>query len=184
VLTHETESAILSLARSASPEDVRAASDRLVRELSPPVYRLCLNMLGHASDAEDALQETMLSACRALPQFRGESKLSTWVYRIALHAALEIKSRRRRRAESGDDNLRFIAARGVPLDDQAAARQQAGRLLDAMRRLNPEQRAVIALFAVDGMKHDEIAAVLGVPKGTVWSRVHLARKRLAALIAD
>jgi DNA-directed RNA polymerase specialized sigma24 family protein len=72
VLAPDTESAILALARSSAIVEQRAATDRLVSELSQPLYRLCLHLTGHAADAEDALQDTLIAACRALPQFRGE----------------------------------------------------------------------------------------------------------------
>jgi RNA polymerase sigma-70 factor (ECF subfamily) len=183
VLDAETERAILALARSERESDRRLAGDKLVDELSRPLSRLCAQLTGHAADGEDALQETLLAACRALPQFRGEAKLSTWVYRIALRAALEVRSRRMRRGEVSSDVLRDHAAPGLSPDDQAALRERGALLLRAMEALNAEQRAVLALFAVDGMKHDEIAAVLGVPEGTVWSRLHLARKKLAAAMA-
>lgn len=180
MLAVDTESAILALVSS----DPRTAGDRLVSELGKPVYKLCLHLTGNAADAEDAMQDALLAACRALPQFRGEAKLSTWVYRIALRAALEVKSRRTRRSESSDDLLRNEIASDVAADERVDVRQRAKKLMTAMDQLNAEQRAVISLFAVDGMTHPEIAAVLGVPEGTVWSRLHLARKKLAAALAS
>ena len=183
MLAPDTESAILERARSSNPVEQSAATDRFVSELSQPVYKLCLHLTGNAADAEDALQDTLIAACRALPKFRGESKLSTWVYRIALRAALEVKSRRTRRSETSEDALRGHVATNVPADEQADVRQRAAKLMTAMDQLNAEQRAVISLFAVDGLQHDEIASVLGIPEGTVWSRLHLARKKLAAALA-
>jgi RNA polymerase sigma-70 factor (ECF subfamily) len=67
--------------------------------------------------------------------------------------------------------------------DPAEVRQDRERLWKAMEELSLEHRTVLALFAVEGMGHKEIASILGVPEGTVWSRLHLARKRLAALLA-
>jgi RNA polymerase sigma-70 factor, ECF subfamily len=184
VLDAETESAILALARSAREADLRSAQDQLVRALSAPLHRLCLHLAGNAADAEDALQETLIAACRALPRFRGEAKLSTWVYRIAIRAALEVKSRRTRRNETSTETLRGQAAHDAPADEQADLRQRATRLQAAMEQLNPEQRAVISLFAIDGLGHQQIAEVLGIPEGTVWSRLHLARKKLSGLLAS
>jgi len=179
----DTEAEILLRARSEREELRRVACDQLVEVLSPRLSRLCLHLTGHAADAEDALQETLLAICRNLPHFRGEARLSTWAYRIAIRAALEVKSRRTRRAEVSEELLKGHVAPGVPADEQASLRQRASRLAAAADQLNPEQRAVLSLFAIDGLSHKEIAEVLGVPEGTVWSRLHLARKKVAAAMA-
>jgi RNA polymerase sigma-70 factor (ECF subfamily) len=138
--------------------------------LSRRVLVLCLHLCGNAADAEDALQETLLALHVA--RFRGESSVETFAYRVALRIALRIKSRRRRQAgePSGEP-----AASGAGAIEAAA---DAAKVLRAMARLPTEQRAVLSLFALEGLKHKEIAEVLGVPEGTVWSRLHAARKRL------
>lgn len=134
---------------------------------------LCLHLAGRRADAEDALQETFLAVHRGLPRFRGEARLSTWVYRIAVRAALRARARRRD---------------GAPVDPETPggggeaalqARLEARRLAEAFSRLPAEHRVVISLFALEGLTHRQIAEVLGVPEGTVWSRLHGARRRLA-----
>ena len=69
-------------------------------------------------------------------------------------------------------------------DDRAAALEEAARLHSAMEQLSEEQRAVVALFAVEGLSHEQIAEVLGVPTGTIWSRLHVARKKLSEAMAS
>ncbi len=182
MLDATTEARIIALVRSGEKADARAAADQLVAAVSQPLYRLCLHLTGHGADAEDTMQEAMIAACRALPDFRGDAKLSTWVYRIALRDAGEIRNRRTRRDETSSEDLAQRAAHSPPVDEQAATRQRAAQLHRAMGKLNPAEREVIALFAVDGMKHPEIAALLDIPEGTVWSRLHLARKKLLALM--
>jgi RNA polymerase sigma-70 factor (ECF subfamily) len=147
--------------------------DGLYRALSGPVGKLCLHVCGNRAVAEDAFQETFLAVHRALPAFRGESKASTWVYRIALRAALRARARRPE-VELGAG----LEPHQVP-EPALEARDEARRVLAAMARLSAEQRAVLSLFAIDGLGHQEIAEVLGVPVGTVWSRLHLARKKQA-----
>lgn len=166
------EAAILAAARGKAEERGRAF-DALFRALRKPVLALCLHLTGRRDDAEDALQETFLSVHRALPRFRAEARVSTWVYRIALRAALRVRARRPEPREPETEP----AHDGEPA---MAARLEARRLAAALGRLPAEQRAVISLFAVEGLTHREIAEVLGVPEGTVWSRLHAARKRLAA----
>jgi RNA polymerase sigma-70 factor (ECF subfamily) len=167
-----TEAELLARARAGG--DRHAAFDPLFRALREPVLALCLHLCGNRADAEDAVQEVFLAVHRALPAFRGEARLTTWVYRIAIRAALRAKARRRP---------------SEPLDPETpggggeaamATRDDARRLVAAMARLSAEHRAVLSLFALEGLGHRAIADILGIPEGTVWSRLHAARKRLAA----
>ena len=157
--------------------------DALFAELRAPVYKLCFRMLGNRPEAEDATQETFLAVYRALPRFRGEASPRTWVYRIALRCALKLRAQRRGAAALGDDDgaaLRSAAA----LRPEAAleARDEGRRLQAALASLPAEQRAVLSLSALEGVSHDEIAAILGIPAGTVGSRLHHARKKLMAAL--
>lgn len=137
---------------------------------------LCLHVTGRRDDAEDALQEAFLDVHRGLRHFRGEAAASTWVYRIALRAALRVRARRR--PEEPVDPETPGPGGEAALD----ARAEARRVAAALGALPAEHRAVLALFAVEGLRHAEIAAVLGIPEGTVWSRLHAARRRLAAAL--
>jgi RNA polymerase sigma-70 factor, ECF subfamily len=82
---------------------------------------------------------------------------------------------------AGTSRLAHPSSAPLP-DDVAAARERMGQLKLALEQLSAEQRVVLSLFAVEGLGHEEIAGVLGVPTGTVWSRLHSARKRLAGLM--
>jgi RNA polymerase sigma-70 factor (ECF subfamily) len=150
----------------------RAASDRLFRELREPLHAVCMNLTGRRADAEDAVQEVFVAVHRGLPAFRGASRLTTWIYRIALRAALHARARRQD---------------GEPLDPETpggggeadmATRDEARRAAAALGRLPAGPRAVLSLFAVEGLSHREIADILGIPEGTVWSRLHAARRML------
>jgi RNA polymerase sigma-70 factor (ECF subfamily) len=153
------------------------AFEALFRALRLPVLGLCLHVTGRRSDAEDALQETFLAVHRALPVFRGESGLSTWVFRIALRAALQLRARRRDHAEIDPETP-------APWGGEATlvAREEARRVQAALGELSAEHRSVLALFALDGLGHAAIAEILGVPEGTVWSRLHVARARLREML--
>ena len=150
------------------------AFDALYRAEREKVLALCLHVTGRRADAEDAAQETFLAVHRALRFFRGDAAVSTWVYRIALRAALRVTARRRP-TEPVDPETP-----GANGDAEVASRAEARRILDALGRLSAEHRMVLALFGLEGLGHRAIAEVLGVPEGTVWSRLHLARKRLAS----
>jgi RNA polymerase sigma-70 factor (ECF subfamily) len=145
------------------------------------VYALCRNLIGNRADALDALQETFIAVARALPAFRGESRVETWVHRIAIRCALRVKSTARpQRTEPLD-----LEVTGTDSVDPALRREAHERLARAMDALSFEHRLVISLFAIDGLSHQEIASTLGVPLGTIWSRLHTAKQRLvAAMQAD
>lgn len=156
------------------------ALDTLYRTERRRVVALCVHVTGALQDAEDAAQETFVLAHRALPTFREESSLLTWVLRIAVRVSLESRARRRRR--QGEELDEQMAA---PIDTHAevAAREEMRRFLNALEKLPVEQRAVLGLFAFEGLSHAEIANVLGVAEGTVWSRLARARMQLAQLLA-
>lgn len=141
------------------------------------VFGLCRHILSTPADAEDATQETFLALHRALPAFRGDAALATYIHRIAIRVAFRYRSRNPR----GAGPLAEVAA--PPASDPFAARDEQDHVWHALAQLSVEHRAVLGLFAVEGLGHAEIAEVLGVPEGTVWSRLHLARKRLAHLLS-
>jgi RNA polymerase sigma-70 factor (ECF subfamily) len=139
------------------------------------VRALCASLLGNSADAQDAFQEAFLAVAQALPRFRGEASVTTWVHRIAFRVALKLRARRRPTTELGDQ---LAGAVTDPIGDHAEADAMA-RALDA---LSFEHRLVLSLFAVAGLTHAEIAEALGVPEGTVWSRLHHAKRKLGELL--
>ena len=144
------------------------------------VHAICYGITRDAQDAEDAVQETFLSVQRALPSFRGEAQLSTWVYRIAVTTSLAVRAKSTRHAGVAVDPEQPDP--GTPVDEAVDARRQHAKLERAMGMLSAEHRTVLTLFALEGLSHREIAEVLDIKEGTVWSRLHLARKRLARFL--
>ncbi len=175
-LDADSDAALLARVRDAATRET--AFDELFTALREQVFAVCLHVTGNRADAEDALQETFLAVHAGLPRFRGDSRLATWVHRIAIRSALRIRARRRVALDIHDADP---PARGP---DPVLASELATRLAAAMDRLAAEHRVVISLFAVDGLRHTQIAEILGVPVGTVWSRLHAARKRLAAELGE
>jgi RNA polymerase sigma-70 factor (ECF subfamily) len=182
LLDSQTELALCQKARAGSRAERAEAFEQIFRELRAQVFALCLHLTGSRAEAEDALQECFLSVYQAIGSFRGEARLATWVYRIAVRSALSVKARRRANHASLDEAARTPAP-GEDPEAQAATREDVGRFLDALARLPEEHRVVLSLFAVEGLDHAQIAEIVGVPPGTVWSRLHHARKRLGALMA-
>jgi RNA polymerase sigma-70 factor, ECF subfamily len=151
-----------------------AAFDELFASLCEQVFAVCLHVTGNAADADDALQETFLAVHAGLPKFRGEARLSTWVHRIAIRASIRVRARHRPAADVHEVDPPARES------DPVASRELGERIAAAMNRLPAGHRVVLSLFAVDELGHAQIAEILGVPEGTVWSRLHTARKRLAA----
>ncbi len=170
------EAALLVRLRGSATR--RAAFDDLFVALREQVFAVCLHVTGNAADADDALQETFLAVHAGLANFRGEARLSTWVHRIAIRASIRVRARRRPAADVHEVDP---PARDV---DAVAMRELGERIAAAMNRLSAEHRVVLSLFAVEELPHAQIAEILGVPEGTVWSRLHAAKKRLAAELGD
>lgn len=166
----------------------------LMRRHNRTLYRAARGILRHDADAEDAVQDAWLDAYAAMGDFRGDAKLSTWLTRIAVNAALQRLRRRRRTAEiirlEGDLDMDTPAGDGtVPAidpdrPDLAAGRAETRRLLEkAVDALPDAFRIVFVLRAVEEMSVEETSAALGVPEATVRSRFFRARGQLRESLA-
>ena len=158
-----------------------AAIAELHERTARPLFQLCLRVACDAADADDAVQETFVDVLRGIGAFRGDAKLSTWLFRIAIRAATRVRNKTARRRHAVTD-ADAVAGSDDPVA-RAAERENAQRLLAAIDQLPAAQRAVVGLAAIQGIEHAEIAAVLGIPVGTVGSRLHEARDRLRVLLA-
>lgn len=183
LLDAQTELALCAQVRAGSRAERDEAFEQIFRALRAQVFALCLHLTGSRAEAEDALQECFLSVHQALGAFRGEARLATWVYRIAVRSALSVKARRRERKHVPLEEASSTPAPGHDPEAQAATRQDVARFLEALAQLPEEHQVVLSLFAVEGLDHAQIAEIVGVPAGTVWSRLHNARKRLGARMA-
>lgn len=160
--------------RGGQEERERALSE-LFENTREAVFGIALRMTGRPDLADDAVQETFVDVLRGADGFRGDARLTTWLYRIAVRAAARVSDRARRRAAPLPEEL------AVGTDEPPEAltqREGAARILAAMAQLPATQRAVLALAALDDLPQTEIAVVLGLPSGTVYSRLHQARERM------
>jgi RNA polymerase sigma-70 factor (ECF subfamily) len=151
----------------------------LVRHYDDGLRALSFRLLGDRTLMDDALQEAYVKAYRALPRFRGDSSPGTWLYRIAYNACLD--ELRRTRQVAALDGVREPAdARPGPAESVSARRG----LADALAALPPEDRAAVLLVDARGFDYREAARVLGVPEGTVASRLNRARAALRRALGD
>ena len=163
------------LVRRAAGADV-AAFEALYRRHHRRVHGVILRLVGHASArAEDLTQEAFVRAWQALPTFRFESAVSTWLHRMAVNTALmELRARRSRPLADDDED----ALESLSMPD-TAGRAVLGRDLErAVATLPPRARAVLVLHDVEGWKHEEIAAELGMAVGSSKAQLHRARQLL------
>jgi len=167
------------------------ACTRLVTDHQRMVYQLGLHLLGDPQEAADLSQEVFLRIFRTLAQFRGQSTLRTWIYRIVVNQASNRQRwwRRRRRAQQValDDHTaahgELPESRSYAMPDQVLQQREiAGRVWQALDQLPFDQRAVIVLREIDGLSYEEIATSLGVAVGTVKSRLARARGTLRAAL--
>jgi RNA polymerase sigma-70 factor (ECF subfamily) len=157
------------LARRAANGD-ESAFEQLVLRYQDRLYTLALRVTLSEADAYDCVQEGLVSAWRGLAGFRFDARFSTWVYRIVMRKAYDVLDRRARTAEPVDE------VPAVAVEPPADARLD---LIDALALLEPDFRAVAVACDVVGMSMDEAAIALDLPAGTVKSRLHRARARLA-----
>jgi RNA polymerase sigma-70 factor (ECF subfamily) len=171
------------------------AFNQLVVTYERRVFALVFRMLGRREEAEDLAQEVFVQVFKAIDQFRGDSKLSTWIYRIAVNLCknrTKYLSRRHANAEDDVDAMvdraALSSAKGVSVGDVGRPDELVeGMQLEvivkrAIQSIEPDFREVLILRDVEDMTYEEIAAVTGLADGTVKSRIHRARAQLRALV--
>jgi RNA polymerase sigma-70 factor (ECF subfamily) len=154
----------------------------LVRRYQDRLYNVVYRFLDSAEDAQDVVQESFLSAYQALDGFKGGSRFFTWLYRIAINHAIDLKRKRKVILHMDvyrDEALQPPDESTLARPDENLARQEDCQLLQqGLNRLSPEHRIVLVLKDLEGMKYEDMAEVLGVPIGTIRSRLHRARLEL------
>ena len=168
------------------------ALEILFAQHSRALFQTALRLLGSPEDAEDALQEAMLSAYRNLPRFEGRSQFSTWMTRIVINAALmRRRSKRAHPALSLDDATEDktpIAERfadGHPSPEQLyASAELSARVKENLETLSPLLRNAFELRELEGLTADEAARALGVSRNTLKARLWRARQQLASRLGD
>lgn len=143
------------------------------------VYSLIARIVG-AQDAEELTQDVFVRAFRGLANFRGDAQLSTWMYRLAVNAALSYATRTqaRQKRQLGEEALLALPAEEAPSSDP----RLRARLEEALARLPAGYRAVLVLHDVEGLQHEEIAQILGCRVGTSKSQLHKARAKMRELL--
>lgn len=185
--------ALVDLARTGDSQ----AFQKLVIAHQGRLFSVAYGMLRDRDDAMDVVQDAFIKAHRKLPEFEGNAAFSTWLYRIAVNLCIDRKRAEARRKKTDLDDAATRNLDDDPLYAQAefaprmaganplrnvGDRELGAQLGKAMAELTEDHRAIVLLREVEGMSYEEIAVTLGVPKGTVMSRLFHARKNLQRLL--
>lgn len=159
----------------------------LVRRYQDRLFNTVYRLVDNADDAQDVVQDTFINAYQSLDSFKGDSLFFTWLYRIAVNTAISFKRKRRAmvRIDSGGSNPLI-----EPLDPSEMTRpghameqvEQEQKIQQALGRLSAEHRAVLVMKDMEGQKYEDMADLLGVPIGTIRSRLHRARLELREVL--
>ena len=178
-----TETAASEVAPAVIEQAKRGDEDAfmtLVRHYDPGLRSLAYRLLRDPDRMDDALQEAYVKAFRALPRFRGDSKLGTWLYRIVYNACLDELNASRGATSLSLESVAEQADPRAGVPDTVAARND---LAAALERLPADERAAVLLVDAQGFGYRDAARVLGVPEGTIASRLSRARAALRLALA-
>lgn len=173
---------------SCRPEDLKGRFEAEAVPLRPRLYVAALRLTGNRADAEDLLQETYLRAYRGFHRFQPGTNVAGWLYRILRNTFNQGYRKRQRELPTVPEDWHRNtngALRNVEASAEAAVIDSIpdGRLQEALSALPERYRRVVLLFDVDGYAYKEIADIVGIPLGTVMSRLHRGRKALRERIA-
>ncbi len=186
MLTQEEEHHIIDDIRSGNVN----AFEQLVEDQSKIVYNLCLRMVGNEQDACDLSQEAFLKAYTNLSAFRGDSKFSSWLYRMTTNLCLDFLRRRSRQktvlltydTDDGGENFLQIPDNAPSPEAEAERRELRDAVRQGLSELPESQREILLLREIGQLSYEEIARQLALEPGTVKSRIFRARKRLCEIL--
>ena len=171
-----------------APETPPAALQAVLSQCGTSLYRRAYRQLGNVADAEDAVQDALLSAYKHLHQFRAQAQMSTWLTAIVTNCArMQLRKRPRQVHVSlderfGDESMFFVSERLVDCrpnpEEQCCHSETHSHLMQFVEQLSPSLRRTFQLRALDGLTTSEAARILGVPDGTVKARLNRARAKL------
>lgn len=174
-MNERPEHAVITAARAGDER----AFESIVRMNIDAVYGHALRFFGDAHAAEDATQEVFVKVFRSLDAFDGRSALSTWMYRITRNVCLDMVRSGRHRPVPVDPVTLDVSSVRDFADDVVESRTVEA----AIRSLPPEEREALGAVTLFGLSYEDAASTLGVPVGTVKSRVFRARRALTAMLS-
>jgi RNA polymerase sigma-70 factor, ECF subfamily len=160
----------------------REAFDEIMRSHEDRVFSVCLRIMSDRDRALDATQETFLTVFRKAGQFKGNSALGTWIYRIAVNTCYDqLRKAKRRRTDPMPDHMDPVDPSAEDAVEAAGLRPE---IQEALAAVPTDFRTAVILSDIEGMSFPEVAAVLGIPIGTVKSRIFRGRRILAERLGN
>lgn len=183
---HDDETVLILQAKSGDDE----AFDTLARRYLPSLYRFSVRYLGNKDEAEDAVQDALFKAWKALDRFDTKKPFRPWIFRVLRNSATDLMRKRKSVAFSTLDGERYDSAFAEtipdlePLPDELFRRAELGETVRAaLAALTPRERLVLLLRYEDSFSFEDIAAISGIPAGTVRSLHHRALKSLRQILS-
>lgn len=164
--------------RLRTPGQARTAFNEVIRVYSEPLYWQIRRLVQDHEDTNDLLQNTFIKAWSSLENFRGDAKLSTWLYKIAINESLTFLARERKRNHLSLDDQESIIANTIEADTYFDGDEAQKLLRHAIASLPEKQRLVFNMKYFDDMKYEDISSVLGTSIGALKASYHLAVKKI------
>lgn len=168
----------LLVERLRDPARCREAFGEVIGRYSEPLYWLIRRMVNSHDDANDLLQNTFMKAWQALENFRGDARLSTWLYKIAVNESITHLDRERRRAGVSLDDEASAIANTIEADEWIDGDELSVKLRKAVAMLPEKQRLVFNMKYFDDMKYEQMSEILGTSVGALKASYHLAVKKI------
>ena len=187
MLTHEEEMQIIAQVLDGDTN----AFEALVNDQKKIVYNLALRMVGNEEDAYDLSQDAFLKAFTGLSSFRGDCKFSSWLYKLTTNLCLDfIRKRNRHKVipltfedEDGESEYLEIPDETYAPEPRTEQKQLRESVREGLNKLPPQQREILVLREIGGLRYDEISRQLNIEEGTVKSRIFRARKKLCEILS-
>lgn len=170
--------------RLRRPDSCRQAFGEAVALYAEPLYRQIRRMVHSHEDADDLLQNTFAKAWGSLENFRGDAKLSTWLYKIAINETLTFLERERKRRDLAVDDPEGLMLSRIEADTDIDGDRLALELRKAVATLPEKQRLVFNMKYYDEMKYEQMSEILGSSVGALKASYHLAVKKIEQYFAD
>jgi RNA polymerase sigma-70 factor (ECF subfamily) len=172
------------VARLRDPATCREAFGEMIRLYTEPLYRQIRRMVQSHEDANDLLQNTFMKAWQNIENFRGDAKLSTWLYKIAINESITHLEKERKRLGLSIDDEESHLINLIEADKDIDGDELAKQLREAIARLPEKQRLVFNMRYYDDMKYEKMSEILGTSVGALKASYHLAVKKIEQFFAD
>ena len=172
------------VAQLRDPATVRQAFSEVIRRYSEPLYWQIRRMVQSHDDANDLLQNTFLKAWQSIENFRGDARLSTWLYKIAINESITFLAQERRRQNISLDDQGAALVAVIEADTNIDGDRLAVNLRKAIASLPEKQRLVFNMKYFDDMKYEDMSQILGTSVGALKASYHLAVKKIEQIISS